>query len=170
MIDKMKTIGGTAIGVAVMVGMLFLGIAMLKGTASVGAWALPFLSTAVGYAAVYGLPLLILLALTRATRPAASFGFVIASYLFGITLWIWALLFVLYTWGWFAVIVGLGMAGVGVVPIALLAAVLRAEWSILGQLALGLVLTFGCRAFGFYLAAKIDERADQSAAVEYQLR
>jgi len=54
-------------------------------------------------------------------------------------------------WGMFAVIVGLFIAGVGVVPIAILASLIHTEWLILIQLIILLGLTFGSRIWGAYI-------------------
>jgi len=161
MIEKMKTIGSAALGLAIVFAVVFAGMALLKGTAVAAAWAFPVLTTVVGFITILGLPVLLVLAAIPASRFIAGGGFVVASYFYGATLWIWSFFFTLQTWGWFAVIVGVFMAGVGVVPIAILAALFHGRWSIIAQLLLGLLLTFGCRLFGLYLAAKAEERANR---------
>ena len=50
--------------------------------------------------------------------------------------------------------------GVGVIPIAMLATLFKGMWSTFAQLIILLILTFGARAFGTYLA----ERAEESSA------
>ena len=60
-------------------------------------------------------------------------------------------------WGTRAVFIGLFIAGIGVVPIAILATALNGEWAITGQIILLLVLTFGSRMLGFYFAERVDE-------------
>ena len=62
-------------------------------------------------------------------------------------------------WGMVGVIIGLVIAGVGVVPVAMLAALLHGEWQALIVFVIFIVLTFGLRALGFWLAKKVDERA-----------
>ena len=79
-------------------------------------------------------------------------GFGIASYIFGISLWAWAFVYTLATWGWWAVVIGFLLMGVGVVPIAMLATFLHGEWSLFGQIVLGVALTFGSRAISIALA------------------
>ena len=119
----------------------------------------PFLSSIVGFITVLGLPILLLLAAIPTTRFIAGGAFITASYFYGATLWIVAFFFTLETWGWLAVIIGVFMAGIRVVPIALLAGLFHGEWSIIGQLLLGILLTFGCRLFGFFLVAKADRKS-----------
>ena len=55
--------------------------------------------------------------------------------------------------------IGLVIAGVGIGPIAMLAALLQGEWQALIVFVILIVLTFGLRALGFWLAKKVDERA-----------
>ena len=69
-------------------------------------------------------------------------------------------------WGAVAVFIGLFIAGVGVVPIAMLATAIKGEWAITGQIVLLLVLTFGSRMLGFYFAQRADELAYESSYEE----
>jgi type IV secretory pathway VirB2 component (pilin) len=70
-------------------------------------------------------------------------------------------LFVVYAWGYGALAVGLIFAGVGVVPVALLAALFHAEWSVLLELVVGIVLTFGARFLGLWLTTPKQETEEQ---------
>ena len=81
----------------------------------------------------------------------------IASLVFGFTLWVWGLLFTYHLWGAIAVFIGLFLMGVGVVPIAMLATLFKGMWSTLGELVLLTVLTFGTRFAGAWTAAKAEE-------------
>jgi hypothetical protein len=51
-------------------------------------------------------------------------------------------------WGYMALIIGLLLAGVGVWPVALIAALFHGEWSVVLELLVGLVLAFGTRFLG----------------------
>jgi hypothetical protein len=58
---------------------------------------------------------------------------------------------------------------VGVIPLALLASLFKAEWSILGQLVLSLVMVVAARMGGFWLAERALEKqaiAEIEAQVE----
>lgn len=55
-------------------------------------------------------------------------------------------------WGVVAVVIGLILLGVGVVPIAMLATLLNGMWAELGMLAVAVVLTYGFRTLGAALA------------------
>lgn len=61
------------------------------------------------------------LAIFRTTRPVAGLGFWVFSYLLGATTWFLGCSITLATWGWIAVVIGILLGGVGVVPIAVFA-------------------------------------------------
>ena len=103
------------------------------------------------------------LGLFRRTRAAGGIGFYVASFAFGANLFIFAVIVVLSLWGVLALVIGLLIAGVGVLPVAFLASVWRREWSVFWELVFGLVLTFGARAYGIYLTTKAERQADDSA-------
>ena len=96
------------------------------------------------------------LSLFRRYRGFAAMASLVGSYVFGATVWMSALLLTLKLWGMWAVLIGLFMMGVGVLPIAMLATLLKGMWGALGKLVVLTVLTFGTR---FY-AAWIGRRAD----------
>jgi hypothetical protein len=81
-------------------------------------------------------------------------------------LWAYSCLFVVYAWGYGALAVGLIFAGVGVVPVALLAAIFHAEWSVLLELVVSIVLTFGTRFLGFWLTTPKQE-IEEEVLVDY---
>lgn len=153
-----------AVGVASAFGVLALGFAFLSGAAAFGDVALPFLSKSVGLVLVLVLPILAIAAIVRRTRGLAAIGMLLCSYLFAFTLWLWALLFVLTTWGWGAVILGVLLGGVGVVPISMLACITHGEWGLLGQTLLSLLLIFGMRFGSAWLVVSVSEAPGISSA------
>ena len=80
----------------------------------------------------------------------------IASYVFGATLWMEGLLLTLAIWGVGAVVIGLFMAGVGVVPIAMLATLLKGMWAPLIELVVLTVMTFASRIGAVSLAGSLE--------------
>lgn len=72
------------------------------------------------------------MALFKATRPAAGIGMYFSSYLFGLTTWFLGAAVTFVTWGWVGLIIGLIIAGIGVVPIGILAAFISLKEPILG--------------------------------------
>ena len=105
----------------------------------------------------FGLVVFIILplAIPRATRGFSSVALFVASYIFGITLWMEGFLLTLSIWGVGAVVIGLFLAGVGVVPVAILATLIKGLWGPLIELILLAIMTFGSRIGAISLAESL---------------
>jgi hypothetical protein len=99
------------------------------------------------------------LSLIPPARFIAASGFLISSIVFGVMIWVCGLGVTYEAWGLGGVIIGLVFAGVGIVPVAMLAVLLQGEWQALIGFVILLGLTFGLRALGLWLAKKVDQRA-----------
>jgi hypothetical protein len=145
--------GKTLMGLAIGVGIFFLSAVLLLGTGWALTKALPWLSWAPRI--VFDICFFVLLPLCvfRKTRSWAGTGFVIASYAFGLLLFAFSIIVVLEIWGYTGLFIGLFFGGVGVVPVAFLAALLHGEWMLLLNMVLGVVFTYGTRILGIYLAS-----------------
>lgn len=161
--DFLKSIGGFIIGIGIFLGVIFLAMFFIKGGVWLGTKVLPWLSNIMWI--VFALDILIILPLGifKKTKGFSGIGLYISSYVYGMTLWFWALLLTYLIWGAVAVFIGLFIAGVGVVPIAMLATAIKGEWAITGQIVLLLVLTFGSRMLGLNFAERADELAYESS-------
>lgn len=97
--------------------------------------------------------LLLPMALFRSTRPAAGTGIFFSSYLFGLTTWFLGAALTFATWGWVGLLIGLFIAGVGVVPIGILAAFISLKDPTVGfSLIAMIVIVFATRMGGMALA------------------
>lgn len=163
--SRLKKLGISALVPIVLVGALFLVVLLLRGMVWASDKALPWLVNASAIAIFVCVFVLLPLCIFRRTRPWAGVGFVYASMLFGVMLFAYACLFVVSVWGYGALAVGLIFAGVGVVPVAILAALLHAEWSVLFELVFSVVLTFGTRYLGLRLT-EIHPTREQSLSEE----
>src|SRR5260221_5949008 len=85
------------------------------------------------------------LCIFKKTRPWAGLGYFLSSFLFVAVLFAFACIVCVQLCGYGALFVGLFLAGVGVVPVALLAALFHGAWSLFWDLVFGVVLTFGTR-------------------------
>ena len=121
----------------------------------IGEKALPWLFIIIVLAFALDILIILPLGIFKKTRGASGIGLVVSSFVYGLTLWVWALLLTYAIWGLTAVFIGLFIAGVGVVPIAMLATAMKGEWLITGQIILLLVLTFGSRMLGLYFAGEL---------------
>lgn len=149
--DKLKSIGGTALGLLIFVAVIvFIGV-LIGGASAVSEWLLPWFVRASGLAFTVLVVVLLPLSAFRRTRTFAAVAILYVSYLFGVTVWMIGLLTTLDIWGMMGVIIGLCFAGVGVVPIAMLATLLHGQWLLLAELVVLTLLTFGSRFFAFFL-------------------
>jgi hypothetical protein len=155
--NAIKAGGAVAVGIAAFVGLIFLAVFFIKGAAYVSVVVLPYLDVAASIGFLICILALLPLSIFRATRVISCVGFLIASYVFGIELWMYGFLVTYALWGGIGIFLGLCFAGVGVVPLGLVAAALHGEWYPVAQLLFGLVTTFGARGLAAYLAHKIDE-------------
>lgn len=144
-------VGGYAVALVVICVVLFFIALLLRGMVWASDKMMPWLISASGIALLICIFIFLPLCIFGRTRPWAGVGYVYASYVFGLMLWAYSCLFVVYAWGYGALAIGLIFAGVGVVPVALLAAIFHAEWAVLLEVVVGIVLTFGTRFLGLWL-------------------
>ncbi|TAM01975.1 MAG: hypothetical protein EPN70_18120 [Paraburkholderia sp.] len=153
--ERLKNIGlvagGFLIGPVVLVGIplvLIFGLTWLIG--KIGPWLEPtfFLTLAVS------IFILAPLALIPKIRTTSAIGLLIASYIFGAILWIESFIATYEFWGTLGVLIGLFIAGVGIVPIAILAALVHADWMSLLGLAMLIAATFGARSLAFWVGSR----------------
>ena len=161
-----QTIGGGALVILVPLLGLFLIALLIRGMVWISDKAMPWLNIAAGVTLLVLLFVLLPMSAFRKTRGIGGVGCIYASYVFGVELWAYSCLFVAYTWGYVALGIGLVFAGVGVVPVALLAALFRREWSVLWELIFAVLLTFGTRSFGLWMVGKADRDAEEAALAE----
>lgn len=158
--EKIKGFGMGVGGLAVVAVVITIPVVLLLGAAwvsqKISPWLMPvFLWTLAACVFILGPT-----ALLRSTRGFSTIGLMVASYAFGFVLWVWSFLLVLELWGIFAVVIGLLLAGIGIVPVAILAALFHAQWESLGDLAIMIVATFGARILAVWLASKVDRERE----------
>ncbi len=100
------------------------------------------------------IPLSLLLACFRRTRGYAGVSIYCTSFVFGFGFWLSSLIVLGLLASRFVIITGLLFAGVGVIPLAILAALIRGDWSYLWQLLATGVGVFLIRALGLFLVAR----------------
>ena len=152
--EKLKEFGCSILSLGLFIGLILLAVAFIYGAAWTSAKVFPWLYAAffpaLGFALFISLPL----SFFRRTRAFAANSFYIVSFIFGLNLWCFSLLLTLFLWGTMAVFIGLGIVGVGIAPVALMATAFKGEWEHFLDLVILLVLTFGCRVFSLYLIGK----------------
>lgn len=161
MIEGIKNIGAFVLGIGFLFLLLLVSVLMIQGAVWVGEHVMQWLINLTWIA--FGINLFILLPLSffRKTGMFGGIGMFISSYVFGLTLWFMGLLLTYFTWGFFGIFIGLILGGVGVVPVAMLAMLLNGELFVLFVLVLLLILTFGLKALGIYMAGRAEEKNDE---------
>jgi hypothetical protein len=147
----------------VLTAMALLVLTFVKGSVWIGQKLYPGLSFISETALVCVVVLFVPLAAFKRTRAFAGLGIFAASYVFGLMLWVWSLILTYKLWGIFAVILGLFLAGIGIVPVALLAVLFNGQWGTLSELILLMIFVPMSRSFGLYLAAKAAQYRNSTA-------
>jgi hypothetical protein len=93
----------------------------------------------------------------KRTRGWGGAGFFYSSFGWGLYLWLTAFLYTYVNFGLFWLLLGLLLAGVGVVPIAVIGSLIHGDWSGVLQIFVMLVLSLGFRYFGAHVIAKHEE-------------
>jgi hypothetical protein len=136
---------GCLVALLVMACLAVVALLFLHGGVWLGEKLLPWLLQLAAVTGVVVLLVFLPLAIKPRTRPYAIRGLGYASLIFGLTLWVLGLTVTYRLWGGVAVLLGLVLLGVGVVPMGMLASLLAGEWFILGQLVVLAVLTYATR-------------------------
>lgn len=136
MSNKLKDAGMWLLGIVALLAILAILAVFLVGTQWLSDRLLPWFSFASILALAFVLFVVLPLSIFRRCRGFAAIASLITSYVLGATLWMWAFLLTLALWGTWAVVFGLLMMGVGVVPMAMLATLFKGMWSILCQLSM----------------------------------
>lgn len=148
-------------------GLLLFGVVVILGLSLIvifikgGAWAssriLPIFAALAWIS--FGLEVLVFLPLSipRATRKFSSTVLYVMSYVFGATVWMEGFLLTLSLWGVGAVVIGVLLLGVGVVPIAMIATLIKGMWLHLLELVFLTILTFGTRGGAIALMGSLED-------------
>lgn len=128
---------------------------MIENLTAISINAYQFLLPFASIAAVIAVVILIPMAFFKATRRASGKGFFFLSFLFGITTWLLGAAVTLIAWGWWGVIIGIFLLGIGVVPIGILAAFISLDEPSLGiSLIVMTVIVMAARFGGAVLIEK----------------
>ena len=153
--EVLAGIGGLLITGAILLVVATVVVVFIFGSTWASSKLLPWFSVLTWAAFVLVVFVFLPLAIPRATRGFSSVALLISSYVFGATLWMESLLLTLFIWGLGAVVIGLIMAGIGIVPIAILATLLKGMWKPLIELVLLTIMTFASRIGALSLAESL---------------
>lgn len=149
--EMMLGLGGCLFLAALAVGGVALLIMLLRGTPWISENFYPWTVQAAKIALFFVVPTCAVLAFFRKGRGIGGLGLVLSSYVIGFSLWVWSLIVAYALAGVFWIIVGLLFVGVGVIPIAMVAAALNSQWSVAGQMLICIIIVYALRVIGNFL-------------------
>lgn len=155
---RVKNAGLVILGLAALVAVLAIGTGLLYGTASLSTWALKWAMPMFYVTLLVSVVLLAPLALVPSTRNFSGAGFEVASFVCGVILWVAGMAYTYSVWGFSAVLLGLFFFGIGVVPLAVIAALLHGDWASLGGFFAVFAAAAVMRGVANWLANKEAER------------
>jgi hypothetical protein len=97
------------------------------------------------------------LAVVGRTRRVAGVCLLNSSILLGLLIWMRGIFVAYVLWGLTAVIIGLLFAGVGVVPVAMLACALKSQWGLVAEFAVLIGILIGSRMLGYWCLRSAEE-------------
>ena len=143
-----SSIGTFLLGVIILLIVLSLPAIFIVGGVAVGGKVLPWLMKLSVVTLVFCIVVFPPAMFFSVSRPLAGVGLFVSSYVFGATGWFMGLFLTWASWGGLAVLIGVLILGIGVVPIAMLATFMKGMWLEFGLLILVVILTFGFRIIG----------------------
>lgn len=144
MVSQLKNVGTWLFVAAIMLAALSVLCLFVFGVTWLSVKVMPILAYISGWAVIVSVVLLPF-TLAQRTRKFSAYGFLIASFVFGLSCWVYSLLVTYSIWGVIGIVVGGLLTGGVVVPVAALAALLNGQWEYLGWIGLGVTLTYGTR-------------------------
>jgi len=157
-IERIKTIllriSGWLLYIILAIGGLVLILLFFRGTPWIAENIYPWINTVSGIALIIVVPISLILSIFKRTRGIGGSGLFISSYAVGINLWVWSLMVAYSLAGIVWLVVGVLAGGIGIVPIAIIASLIRTEWAVAGQILILLLIVFALRGFGAYIAGK----------------
>ena len=154
-LNVLKTPGGMLFALAVCVLVFFLAAFLVKGTDFVEYGLIPGLQQITQIALLVSI-LCLPLAFFRPAKSVARWAYLLSWLVFGVTAWVLGFLVTLQAWGTIGVIIGLALAGVGVVLTGILAAAIHGDWSMLIELVVLAALAYGARRLTLRLARQLE--------------
>jgi len=149
--NTLKNFRSAALSLAVATAIIAAGGVAFYGLPRVSVYVYRFASPVSGWVFILDL-LLLPFAVSRKLRRTVGAVIFVSSYLFGLVLWFFSAIVAFSYWGYLGLFIGLIWLGIGVVPVALLAAALNKAWAIAGVIAADFVFVMGARILGAWLS------------------
>jgi hypothetical protein len=157
--------GSWIIGLGVLILFLIILALIFKGVTHVSILILPWIHKASIITSIIFVVFLIPFSLFQKTKPLAGNGMLFSSYIFGLNAWLLGFLYTLSIWGWIALFIGISLAGVGVVPIGILALAIKGKWIDCLFLVVLIVFVYGTRGWGLFLIEISENTSSKSTKI-----
>lgn len=154
--ERTQDYGKILLGWLYVAGIILLVAALFKGLPRIAGFIYPLTVLVGSFCLFVVLPLSLILAVFRKTRGVAGIAILLSSEIWAFGLWVNALLIAYALAGVAWLVIGVVFVGLGVIPVAIIAAMIKGHWSLAGQLVLSGILILIARFFAFFLAAKAD--------------
>ncbi len=149
--ENLRGINSYVFGFVILLCMLSITVLFIHGELWFRMKVLPLLNL-LSLTAFSALILILLpLSIFSKTRSVSGSIMVFISFIFGIHLWFYGLLLTYILLGKLVAAAGLFLMGIGVIPLAMIAAPFNGMWLEFGSLIFLIILTLGVRSFGYYL-------------------
>jgi len=132
------------LGIIIFVGLIIVAVLLFTLGVKASIVIAPYVYLVAGILFFFNI-ITLLCAISPAARGIAGLILYVSSYVYGLATWIYGLLVTLSLWGVVALVIGLFLGGVGVVPIGMLAAIFNGKWDIFFTLLVLIILTYGTR-------------------------
>lgn len=148
--DTLKSIGTTVLGIAIFIAIILGAVLLFTLGVTASAVIAPYIYFVASTLFVINI-FTLLVAIVPSTRGVAGIILYVSSYVYGLATWIYGLFVTLSLWGVLAIIIGLLLGGVGVVPIGMLASLFHGRWDIFFTLLILTLLVYGTRVIAALL-------------------
>ena len=146
--NSLNAIGCFIVYIAAIVGcFLVLGL-IVTGGAWLAIKILPILIVVAVGLFVFNVVVCLPMALFKKTKEFSGKALFLSSYIYGALLWLACLVITFKLWGWFGIVVGLLLLGIGLVPIAIVATIIGGLWGVLLNIIILLVVIWLARMIG----------------------
>src|ERR1035437_2976151 len=153
--QTLKNIGAGLLGILIFVGLIAGFVLIFAFGAKIAIKVNPVLAWLTVILFVINL-LSLPLVFFKKTRAWYGLILFLSSLIYGRSLWVLGFLVTYLFWGLGAVIIGIFILGVGVVPFGIIASAAHHEWGYFWNLVFMVILTFGTRAIGSILTEKAE--------------
>jgi hypothetical protein len=158
--SKLKDYGPLLMIISIVLAAFAFLAFLIKGALWISTVLMPILNIIFFCVLAFSIVVFLPLALFYKTRGISGIGIFLASYIFGLNLWLFSFLMVYKFWGVVGLVIGLLGAGIGIIPVGFLA-ILFGHLEYMTDMIFLIICTFGARLLGAWLIGKYEEKQEE---------